>query len=61
MMSVKLLSFRYFSKKNLAKDQLLKKLSRVSRAKEVDQKIQENKQLNAKPSELDVTHNTRLI
>ena len=66
MMSVKrssLLSasLRFFSKNNVAKEQLLKKLSRVSRAKEVDQKIQETKQLNIKPSELDVGYNTRII
>ncbi len=60
-MSVKHFSLRYFSKKNLAKEQLLKKLSRFSRAKDVDQKIQESKQLNPKPSELDISHNTRLI
>ena len=48
MMSVKitplkLFSVRFFSKKNTAKEQLLKKLSRVSRVKDVDQKMQERK------------------
>ncbi len=42
---------------------MLKKLTRVQRAKEVTAKMQEDKQLNRelKPSELDVGHNTKVI
>jgi hypothetical protein len=60
MMSVKLFPLRHFTqKKNLAKEQLLKKLSRVSRQKDLDQK---SKDLNPPPpSELDPAHNTLFI
>ena len=67
MMSFKfstgLFSRRLFSKKNLVKEELLKKLTRVQRAKEVNVKMQDDKQINKviKPSELDKGYNTRII